>query len=210
MPGEVPILPITLVAASDLSAKQYYAIAVDSNSKAALAGAGADAPAILQNKPESGRDAELMFQGISLGQLGGTVASGGNVMVNSSGKFVAADGTGAVVGKCLMGGVSGENRPIFLSPRNHDGLYAADTASTDDYVITLAPAPPAYYTGMTVTFKAATANTGACTVNVNGLGAKALKRGVSTDPGDNFIKVGSIVVAVYDGTNFQMIQPAAQ
>jgi len=88
--------------------------------------------------------------------------------------------------------------------------YFTDAGSTDDYVATLSPAATAYTTGMMVTFKANTANTGACTVNVNGLGAKALKRGVSTDPADNFIKAGSIVVAVYDGTNFQMIQPAAQ
>lgn len=88
--------------------------------------------------------------------------------------------------------------------------FAADAQSTDTYVITLAPVPAAYVTGMMITFTANTANTGACSVNVNGLGAKALKKGVSTDPGDNFIKVGSVVVAVYDGTNFQMLQPAAQ
>ena len=88
--------------------------------------------------------------------------------------------------------------------------YAADAGATDAYAITLAPAPTAYTEGMVISFKANTANTGACSVNVNGLGAKSLKRGVSTDPGDNFIKVGSIVTAVYDGTNFQMLQPAAQ
>jgi hypothetical protein len=88
--------------------------------------------------------------------------------------------------------------------------FAADAGSNDTYVITLAPAPAAYTTGMYIAFTAATANTGACSINVNGLGAKALKRGVSTDPGDNFIKAGSVVLAIYDGTNFQMIQPAAQ
>lgn len=88
--------------------------------------------------------------------------------------------------------------------------YAADAGSTDAYAITLAPAPTAYTEGMYIAFKAGTANTGACSINVNALGAKALKRGVSTDPGDNYIKVGSIVQAIYDGTNFQMIQPAAQ
>lgn len=88
--------------------------------------------------------------------------------------------------------------------------FAQDTASSDDYVISMALPVNAYTTGMRIYFKAVTANTGACTVNVNGLGAKALKRGVATDPGDNYIKAGSIVAAIYDGTNFQMIQPAAQ
>lgn len=88
--------------------------------------------------------------------------------------------------------------------------YAADAGASDAYAITLAPAPTAYTEGMYIAFKANTANTGACTINVNGLGAKSLKLGVSTDPGNDFIKVGSIVQAIYDGTNFQMIQPAAQ
>lgn len=88
--------------------------------------------------------------------------------------------------------------------------YAADAGANDTYAITLAPAPAAYTAGMYIAFKANTANTGACTIDVNSLGPKALKRGVSTDPGDNYIKAGSVVVAIYDGTNFQMIQPAAQ
>lgn len=88
--------------------------------------------------------------------------------------------------------------------------FAADAGSNDTYVITLAPAPAAYTTGMYIAFTANTANTGACSINVNGLGAKALKRGVSTDPGDNFIKAGSVVVCIYDGTNCQMLNPAAQ
>lgn len=89
--------------------------------------------------------------------------------------------------------------------------YAPDTASTDAYVITLVPAPSAYYEGMEIVFKAVTANTGACSVNVNGLGAKSLVRPVAVTPSNNDILAGSIVTAVYDGTNFQMTQfiPAA-
>ena len=98
---------------------------------------------------------------------------------------------------------SGNITPITLA-------FRADAGSTDDYAITLSPAPAAYTTGMLISFTANTANTGACTVNVNSLGAKSLKRGVATNPGNNFIKSGSVVVATYDGTNFQMIQPAAQ
>jgi len=88
--------------------------------------------------------------------------------------------------------------------------FAADAEASDTYVIALSPAPAAYTTGMPITFTANTANTGACTVNANSLGAKSLKLGVSTDPGNDYIKAGSIVHAVYDGTNFQMLQPAAQ
>jgi hypothetical protein len=87
--------------------------------------------------------------------------------------------------------------------------FAADAEASDTYVITLSPAPSAYTTGMTITFTANTANTGACTVNVNALGAKSLKSLHDQDPPDNYIESGSVVMATYDGTNFQMIQPDA-
>ncbi len=91
-----------------------------------------------------------------------------------------------------------------------DGSYGPESGAADVYVVTMDPAPIAYADGMHIEFNADNANTGAATVNVNGLGAKSLKLGVSTNPGADYIKAGSIVVAVYDGTNFQMTQPAAQ
>lgn len=85
--------------------------------------------------------------------------------------------------------------------------YAADAGSTDTYVVTLAPAPAAYVTGEHYRFKANTANTGACTVNFNSLGAKTIKKaagGITTDLADNDIRAGQWVDMVYDGTNMQM------
>jgi hypothetical protein len=85
--------------------------------------------------------------------------------------------------------------------------YAADAQSNDTYVITLATAPIAYKAGMVIYFKANTANTGACTINVNSLGAKAIKKAVSTDPANNDILAGMMVHLVYDGTNFIILNP---
>jgi microcystin-dependent protein len=85
--------------------------------------------------------------------------------------------------------------------------YAADAGSTDTYAITLAPVPTAYTAGMRLRFKANTRNTGACTINVNTLGAKAIKKDVSLDLADGDIEAGGIYELVYDGTNFQMINP---
>lgn len=84
----------------------------------------------------------------------------------------------------------------------HD--YAADAGANDTYAVTITPAATAYTTGMVVEFKANTANTGACTLNVNSLGAKSLKVNKDLDPQDGYIKAGAIVLAVYDGTNFQI------
>lgn len=85
--------------------------------------------------------------------------------------------------------------------------FAADAGSTDTYVVTLDPVPLAYVTGEHYRFKANTANTGACTVNFNSLGAKTIKKaagGITTDLADNDIRAGQWVDLVYDGTNMQM------
>lgn len=85
------------------------------------------------------------------------------------------------------------------------GGYAADGGSTDAYAITLSPAIAAYTVGQAITFKAATRNTGAATLNINSVGAQAIVKDVSTalDTGD--IKAGQMVTVVWDGTNFQMV-----
>lgn len=91
MSFEHPDFRLTLVAAADLSAKQYYAIKVDSNGKAALAGAGELAIGILQNKPASGEAANVWtFGPVSKAIAGGTVAAGAAVAADSAGKLVTA------------------------------------------------------------------------------------------------------------------------
>ena len=87
--------------------------------------------------------------------------------------------------------------------------FAADAEASDTYVITLDPVPAAYFTGMVVVFTANTANTGACTLNVNSLGAKSIKKKHDQDPADGEIEAGAAVMVVYDGTNFQMLSQSA-
>lgn len=86
-------------------------------------------------------------------------------------------------------------------------VFAQDAGANDTYTATLSPAPSAYVTGNHYRFKANTANTGACTINFNGLGAKTIKKaagGITTDLSDNDIRAGQWVDLVYDGTNMQM------
>ena len=85
--------------------------------------------------------------------------------------------------------------------------YAADAQVSDTYAITLSPVPAAYITGMQVTFKANTANTGAATLNVNGLGAKTIVKAVSTALATNDILANMFCLCVYDGTNFVLMNP---
>lgn len=93
---------------------------------------------------------------------------------------------------------------VIASIQKSSSIYAADAGSNDTYAITQDPAPTAYTTGMIIEFKANTINTGACTVNVNALGAKSLKFN-GADPQDGMIRASSIVLASYDGTNFNII-----
>ena len=85
--------------------------------------------------------------------------------------------------------------------------YAADNEASDTYVITLAPAITAYTTGMHVTFKANTANTGAASININGLGAKTIVKAVSTALSNNDILAGMFCLLIYNGTNFVLMNP---
>lgn len=83
-------------------------------------------------------------------------------------------------------------------------IYAADAGASDAYAVTLSPVPSAYTTGMVVNFKANTVNTGEATLNVNGLGAKIIKKNKDQTLANGDIKAGQLVTVIYDGTDFQM------
>lgn len=101
--------------------------------------------------------------------------------------------------------------PVSFPPATQNGasIYAADAGGSDTYVITLVPALAAYTTGMVVHFKANTINTGAASLNVNGLGAKTIKKSLDQDLNNGDIKANQLVSLIYDGTNFQMLSPTA-
>ena len=80
--------------------------------------------------------------------------------------------------------------------------YAASTTGTDAYAVTI-PNFAAYTVGATVKFKADVANTGACTLNVNSLGAKAIVGSNGSALADGDIAAGAVTCVIYDGTNFQ-------
>ena len=82
--------------------------------------------------------------------------------------------------------------------------YAADS-SADANTITanLTPAIGAYVEGMAVDIKVQATNTGAVTMNLNGLGAVSVKfRGADVEPGD--LVDGQIYRFYYDGSFFQL------
>lgn len=83
-----------------------------------------------------------------------------------------------------------------------------DTGAANAYVVTLNPIPTAY--PLMIQMKAAHANTGASTINPNGLGAKAIKKNVASDLSADDIPAGGIAYLVYDGVFYQLVNPSTQ
>lgn len=81
----------------------------------------------------------------------------------------------------------------------------SSTGSSNAYVVTYASVPTAYVTGQHYPFIANFANTTTATENVNGLGAKTIKKQGGTNLGSADIGSGAVVDTVYDGTNLQML-----
>lgn len=83
-------------------------------------------------------------------------------------------------------------------------LLVGSVAGTNTITGTLSPAITSYTAGQSFKFVAAGANTGAVTINLNGLGAKAITKSGATALSSGDIASGAVVSITYDGTQFQM------
>jgi len=79
--------------------------------------------------------------------------------------------------------------------------YAVDSGAADAYIVTLPQEPTALTDGMQVVFKASAANTGACTINPDLLGAISIKRHDGTDPVAGDIGTNKITELRYNSTS---------
>lgn len=91
--------------------------------------------------------------------------------------------------------------------REHDwrNLFLTSGGSSNAYTLTYTVAPAAYYTGQVFSFTANFGCTGSATLNVNGLGAKTIKKdvaGTMTALSSGDIASGAKVIVSYDGTDF--------
>ena len=94
-----------------------------------------------------------------------------------------------------------------LSSHNADTLkhFAYATASgTNTYTVSI-PGIDSLVEGMSVKVKFTNANTGASTLNINGLGAKAIQKSNGNALSSGNIKAGQIVHLVYTGLVFQLL-----
>lgn len=85
--------------------------------------------------------------------------------------------------------------------------WLGTSANTNTLTASLTPAITAYAAGQQFAFKVGTTNTGAVTININGVGAKAIQiNGQALIGGE--LKQDNIAFVVYDGTQFQLTSPA--
>lgn len=118
----------------------------------------------------------------------------------------------AMGGNKLTGLAAGSNATDGVNitqVQNEVYQTATETGTANAYVIALTPAITAYTTGLTVKFVATNANTGASTLQVNGLTPAPALQWHSKDLVAGTITDGAIVEAIYTGSVFELLNPPA-
>lgn len=80
--------------------------------------------------------------------------------------------------------------------------YSDDTGTANEKVVAIAPVPTAYKKGLAVAFTNLVQNTGAVTINVNGLGPKSVLKSNGSAFTSGNLKANSIYTVRYNGTSF--------
>jgi len=110
-----------------------------------------------------------------------------------------------------MGVGSASTDSITLGQSQNSGeIKLAGVSGADTITATASPTLTAYTTGQMFNFVSVGANTGAVTLNIDGLGAKAVTKLGATALVASDIPSGAVVQVYYDGTQFQLINLAAQ
>jgi hypothetical protein len=102
-----------------------------------------------------------------------------------------------------VGNASGDSLTLGQA-QNEAYQWLSSVSGTDTITASTAPATTAYAAGQTYKFAAANTNTGAVTINLNGLGAKAITKNGTTALVAGDILQNAVYQLVYDGTQFQI------
>jgi hypothetical protein len=134
----------------------------------------------------------------------------GNEIANS----IAKDGQTVITANLPMGGYrhtgvgnSSARTHYAATGQVQDNVFCTGTVggSANAITLTLAPVITAYVKGQRFEFVSTAANTGATTLNVNGVGAKNVYSDASTALVAGDIPNGRAVIVIYDGTQFQIV-----
>ena len=130
---------------------------------------------------------------------------------------LAYDGQTVPVANLPMGGYvhtgvgSAANRTSYPSAGQvQDGTFAylTSVAGTNTITALAALSMNALVAGQVFRFIVAATNTTAVTLNINSIGAKSITKNGTTTLTANDLVINSIVEVIYDGTQFQLVNPA--
>jgi hypothetical protein len=109
----------------------------------------------------------------------------------------------------LAAGTAGTDAANLSQVQGSTAKLLQSVTGTDTITAAMVPALTAYAAGQMFYFVAAGDNTGAVTINIDSLGAKSVTRDGSTALVAGDITNGKVVVIVYDGTRFQLLNSNA-
>lgn len=141
-------------------------------------------------------------------------AIGGQIEVIATGTWTDGAEDAKMVLNAANNGVLNANQFVL----NTDGSvliasaggvnYGHDAGGDDAYVVTITGIA-AYTEGLIVCLAVDFDNDGACTLNINSIGAGDIKTQNGSDPGANWLDANSTVILIYDGANFVLLTPDA-
>jgi hypothetical protein len=108
----------------------------------------------------------------------------------------------------LSAGSAATDSANIAQVQNSFGSFLTVTG-TDTIAATVSPALTAYASGQMFAFVAANTNTGAVTINISSLGAKAVTKTGNTALTAGDLTANYLFVIVYDGTQFQVVGVSA-
>jgi len=104
----------------------------------------------------------------------------------------------------LSAGSAATDSANIAQVQNSFGSFLT-VAGTDTITATVSPSLTAYAAGQMFAFVAANTNTGAVTINISSLGAKAITKSGTTALIAGDLTANYLFVVVYDGTQFQLV-----
>jgi hypothetical protein len=108
----------------------------------------------------------------------------------------------------LSAGSAATDSANIAQVQNSFGSFLT-VSGTDTITATVSPSLTAYASGQMFAFVAANTNTGAVTINISSLGAKAITKNGNTALSAGDITANYLFVIVYDGTQFQVVGVSA-
>lgn len=157
----------------------------------------------------------LIWKPVTLNGAAGTVTvKNGTITVGTQGVISYIAGTGIVNAISMQAGELRVQQDIdtavvMLKSDFQNGALVSciATATANAYSCALNPALSAYTPGMRILFQAGASNTGAATLNINGLGAVGVRRadGITEVLAGDLV-AGSLYPLWYDGTRFRILE----